>query len=137
MKISQPAQTLLGLDIGQKRIGVARASSLARLPEPVTIIPADGQQFSTLQALVDQYSPAVIVVGVPKNLDGEETQQSATIRSWLADFKKQIKTTAKIEVSDESLSTRLARRRAPTKRHVDDLAACFILDDFLGNPIVV
>ena len=127
--------TLLGLDVGQSRIGVARANSLARLPEPLAIIKVDTQQFDRLQEIVNRQQPKVIVVGLPKNLTGAETQQSAWTREWVDQFQAQVTFSASLELSDEALSSVAAQQRYPKRRYIDDVAACVILDNYLGNPV--
>ena len=126
---------MLGLDVGQRRIGVARANSLARLPEPLEIVQADAKQFERLQAIIDNHQPQIIVIGLPKNLSGDETQQSVWTRGWLKRFKDQVNCSADLELSDEALSSVAARQRQSKRRHIDDIAACVILDNYLGNPI--
>ena len=136
--MTKPADyTIIGLDVGHRRIGVARANSLARLPQPLTIVAANQQQFTNLQTIIDQHQPKIIVVGLPRNMEGLETKQSQLVKHWLEQFKGQVKTQAQLELTDETLSSVEARQRAPERQHIDDLAACVILDNYLGNPVVL
>ncbi|MEM6997487.1 MAG: Holliday junction resolvase RuvX [Patescibacteria group bacterium] len=124
---------LIGIDYGDKRVGVARASSLARIPEPITILDNDDNLFSSLQKLVDELMPVSIIVGVPRNLSGELTPQSHKILNWIEQLKQSLRTDAEYISWDETLSSVEARSRASTAsdKHIDDIAACVILDDYL------
>ena len=72
----------LGLDIGKKRIGVARVNMIALLPTPVTTLVNDDQFINKLRELVNNYEIDTIVVGLPRSLDGKETDQSKYTRDF-------------------------------------------------------
>ena len=129
MEISQ----LLGLDVGHKRIGVARASSLAMLAEPLRTVPTDGA-LDKLKELVKEYNAATVVVGLPRNLQGDDTQQTAWVREWVDEAKKQIE--LPFYWQDEALTSAVAEAELQTHKHshdVDALAAAIILQDFLDS----
>ena len=124
----------MGLDVGQKRIGVARASALAMLAEPLDSIAAQ-DSIKELLKLVDDHSIGTIVVGLPRNLDSKDTKQTEWVRQWVNDAK------AKIELpffwQDEALTSVVAEaeRQAHKKpKDIDSLAAAIILQDFLDTP---
>jgi len=128
------ASQLIGLDVGQKRIGVARASSVAKLAEPLTTIQASSG-LEKLQQLVKQESADTIVVGLPRSLQGDDTGQTAWVRTWVDAAKKQIK--LPFYWQDEALTSHIdeAERKAHKSAHdVDALAAAIILQDFLDAP---
>lgn len=122
--------------MGEARIGVARASSLARLPEPLTILPHDEQLFSQIKKLINEHDIQKIVVGLPRNMAGEETAQSAAVRAFVEQLKTRID--KPIVFADETLSTKQAEasryvRDIDQRKHLDDLAACFILEEYLRS----
>jgi len=126
---------ILGLDVGEKRIGVAVASVIARLPQPVETITVDASTLERIGRLVKEKKATLIVIGIPRNLEGNETPQSREIREFAAQLQEAIN--VPIEFADESLSS----VRADSAHHQvhfrnasrDSLAACFILQEFLGT----
>lgn len=132
---STPNGYILGLDVGEKRIGVAVASLIAKLPRPLQELQASPQVFGQIKELVNQESIELVVVGVPRNLDGAETTQSAQIRAFGVELGKYL--TVPIEYADESLSSvradELNRQGVHKGASRDSLAACFILEEFLNT----
>ena len=130
---------ILGLDVGQKRIGVARAESETRIALPVGYVVCDGNEWEKLRQLTNIYGTTAFVLGLPRSNEGFETKQSAYVR----DFAKQLETEvprAKIAFQDESLTSvvaeeRLKARKKPyQKGDIDAEAAAIILQDYLETP---
>lgn len=124
---------LLGLDVGQKRIGVARASSAAKLAEPLkTISTASG--LKELKGIIKEQDAQTIVVGLPRNLRGDDTPQTTWVRSWVDEAKKQIK--LPFYWQDEALTSVQAEslKLKAKNQDIDALAAAIILQDFLDVP---
>lgn len=125
---------ILALDIGQKRIGVARADGRVRLVEPLVILTADSPRlWVELQALIDEYRPVVLVIGWPLNLSGRPTAQTDFVRGWVKSFSRHINFAGHIVYQDEVLSSHVARQGKSVRPRsaVDDRAACVILEDYL------
>ena len=129
---------LMALDVGTKRIGVAKADSNVRIAVPYSAIPVDGSEFQKIASLARAWSIDGFVIGLPRNSQGAETAQSQYSR----DFARQLKATipnAKICFQDESLTSveaekRLGKRkRGYAKGEVDSEAATIILQDFLES----
>ncbi|MHB1341767.1 MAG: Holliday junction resolvase RuvX [Coriobacteriia bacterium] len=74
---------LLGLDIGEARVGVAVSDPDATVASPVAVL--DGRilarDIRPLRLLVEDYEPAALVVGLPVGMNGEEGQQAAAVRA--------------------------------------------------------
>ena len=123
---------VLGLDIGDKRIGMARAHVIARLPQPIETIENNSDTATVISQIVHREEICLIVVGIPRNLDGQETAQSSKIRQLAEELAKQIPTD--IVFVDESLSSvRADEYLAGFKKKgfsQDSVAACFILQEF-------
>lgn len=122
-------ENILGLDIGDVRIGVALANSVARLPSPLAIIDNDRTVFDKLKSIIAEHDISLIVIGLPRNMEGEETAQSRVSRDFATELAKF--TDAKIVFADEGLSSKRAEAHSPDKKHLDDIAACFILEEHL------
>lgn len=73
----------LGLDIGDKRIGVARINSVARLPEPLVTLENNENFVLELKNIIDKESVDLLIVGLPRNMDGGETQQTETVKEFV------------------------------------------------------
>lgn len=129
-----PHEQLLGLDVGQSRIGVARASSMARLAEPLMTIKTP-QAISDIQKLIKEYGATTLVVGLPRGLNGHDTPQTNWVRDWVVKAKAKIDTP--MYWQDEALTSHLAEAKSQTAKHPQDtdaLAAAIILQDFLDTP---
>ncbi|MBQ6149473.1 endolytic transglycosylase MltG [Candidatus Saccharibacteria bacterium] len=129
---------IIGLDIGTKRIGVARADSTTRIAVPSGFINVDGTEWAEIEKLAKLYSTNWFVLGLPRSNEGNETQQSQYVRSFAKELLKRIPD-AKIRFQDESLTSveaeeRLkARKKNYEKGEIDSEAATIILQDFLES----
>lgn len=128
--------SVLALDVGGKRIGVAAASLIARLPHPVTALENDDNFFGSLQQIIDQESAGLIVVGLPRGLQGQETEQTRITETFIESLKQN--TDLPIETQDEAVTSEKAeaelrgRGKPYTKGDIDALAATYILEDWLA-----
>jgi putative Holliday junction resolvase len=70
---------LLALDIGRRKVGVARANSIAKLPEPVGVWAYNEHFVQRLQEYILSLPEPVehLLVGLPRGMDGAETAQTA------------------------------------------------------------
>ncbi len=115
---------LIALDVGQKYLGVARAQSQARLPEPIAIWLVDGREFDRLQALVDELQPEVLVIGRPSRVADPDW-----FSQWCQQLAQRLKFDGRTVYQDETLTTLAAGPRLGER--VDDRAAAIILADYL------
>lgn len=127
---------ILGIDVGERRIGVAIASIEARLPRVLETIDVQKQPpLERLQNLIIEHRVRAIVVGLPRNLDGNDTQQTKKVMAFIAELEN--KTTLPVFTTDEALSSQLAEAelknagKAYAKADIDATAAALILDDWL------
>lgn len=127
---------LIGLDVGTKRIGVAKADSNVRVAVPYAAVKVDGSEFEKIASLARAWDINCFVLGLPRNNSGEETQQSDYVRQFAVELKEAIPD-AKICFQDESLTSveaekRLKKRKKGYKKgDIDSEAATIILQDFL------
>ena len=131
---------LLGLDYGDKTIGVAVSDPLGVMPLGVeTIRRAEEQALKAsirrLGELVTQYGPVDgFVLGFPKNMDGSQGERCDKVLYFKEKLERNFK---KIPVLlwDERLSTAGAKRTitglAPMKEVIDEIAAVFILQGYM------
>jgi len=124
------AETILAFDFGTKRIGVARADSVARIAEPLQVLPNDEALDDRLNELMLRYGPIVLVVGRPRDLEGRSTV--ATLQAER--FAKRLGVfSAPVVLQDEALTSVEAENHRQRFRHasLDEIAATLILEDYL------
>ena len=134
---------ILALDIGVKRIGIAFADTKVRIAIPRGMIPVDGEELAAIAKNYHLEKAELIVAGLPRNNQGEETQQTQYVRDFIqklqAYFAEQEKTRLFVRFQDESLTSVVAETRfgnniSRTDRatgKVDAEAAAIILQDFI------
>jgi len=132
-----PIKTVLALDVGQKRIGLAAASLIARLPAPVGVIAQDDQTSEAIEAAVKEHNAMAVVVGWPRGLNGQPTAQTRFVEEFVTKLKKVL--TVPVYLQDEALTSKQAeaeldlRKSGYNKEAIDALAATYILSDFLAE----
>lgn len=129
---------IIGLDVGEKRIGVARVDSDTRIAVPVGFVVVDGSEWQEIARIARLNSTNLFVLGLPRSNEGNETKQS----QYVKDFAKKLVSNvpgAKIQFQDESLTSveaenRLKSRKKPYQRgDIDAEAATIILQDFVEH----
>jgi len=152
----------LGLDVGDKRTGVAISDPQGILATPLTVLASEDEEalINEILKLVEQYKAERIVVGLPRRLNGELGKQASKVTTftdkllWRA--KRSNLNKLDIQLWDERFSTKAAERlkteaggkgsklRSRAKRgaknhsfsvkaEVDAMAAAFILQGFLDS----
>jgi putative Holliday junction resolvase len=131
----------MGLDIGEKRIGVALSDSLGIIASALAVIErkTDDAAIKQIIELTRQNEVERIVVGLPRSLDGSLGKQAQAVQA----FVELLKTRTGLPVIswDERLSTVAAERtlleagtrRHKRKKHRDAVAAAFILQGYLDS----
>ncbi len=125
----------LCLDVGDVRIGVARADSVARMATPLTTLSNNDAFVPSIKKIIEDEGAGTLVVGLPRNMNGDDTMQTTKVRLF-ADMLQQELGLPMI-LHDEALTSiaakeELQHRNKPyTKSDVDSLAAAFILEDYL------
>lgn len=134
MALTTKNTTLLGFDVGERRIGVARGDTGVRLAYPLEYIEVDGQEIEHIQKLVKDLAPLQCVVGYPRNQSGEATAQTAFVEKF-ADKLQAVG--VKTVFQDESVTSVLAEERLKQtkkpyeKGDIDAVAAAIILQDYI------
>jgi len=139
------ARVVLAFDFGRRRIGVACGDTLCRTATALAgIHNADsGPRWELIEALLREWRPALLVVGLPYNADGSESAMSGRAR----DFAVALAGRSGLAVSlvDERYSSLEAgmrlqslraaglRKRRVLKGDVDAAAACIILERWFSE----
>ena len=133
---------ILALDVGDRTIGVAASDALMLTAQGVETIRRKSleKDFNRLTELMQQYKTDILVIGLPKNMDGTEGERCEIVRSFANELQAVIQGT-KIIFWDERLSTVAAAKsliaadvsRAKRKKVIDKMAAVFILQGYLDS----
>ncbi|WP_237068455.1 Holliday junction resolvase RuvX [Microbulbifer guangxiensis] len=131
--------TALAFDFGTRSIGTAYGQTLTASARELPPLPAkEGQpDWNQVQRLIDEWQPKLLLVGLPLNMDGSESELSQRARKF--GNRLHGRTGLPVEFADERLSTRAAKEEAFERGHrgnyardpVDSIAARIILEDWL------
>lgn len=135
---------LIGLDYGSKTVGVAGCDELEMLATPLeTIVRKEEgklrKTYARIEEICREQGAKGVVVGLPVNMDGEESERSALAREFAAAVER--RTGLSVVLWDERLTTVEAEeilrqkgiRREDIKKNIDAIAASIILQDYLDN----
>jgi putative Holliday junction resolvase len=131
----------LGLDIGDKRIGVALSDPEGILASPFTIIDRvdDSQALEAIKDIINKQQVGRIVVGLPRSLDGSLGKQAEKVKGFTQKLSEHIE--IPVEYRDERLTTVMAQRlkrasggkKTREKARYDAQAAAIILQGYLDE----
>jgi len=128
------SRSIISLDVGEKRIGVAVADIGVKIAVPYETILVDGNEVRSIAEILDRENADAIVVGYPRNQAGEPTAQTRYVENFV---EKLSDLPARIYYQDESLTSVLAEQQLaahgrPYRRSdIDSQAAAIILQDYL------
>ena len=138
---------ILGLDVGERRIGIAISDPSCTLARPVVALPTTGLDGNALDVahaeiarlVAEEDGLASIVVGLPRRLDG--SPNAMTPRIEVFGTKLRARTELPVVFQDERLTSREAETRLATrtrdwrmrKERLDAAAAAIILQDYLDS----
>lgn len=121
---------ILALDYGAARIGCAISDPSGTLVRPLAAIePPDP---AAVAGLAREQGAALVVVGLPVNMNGSEGEQAAATREFCAQLELHLEVA--VDTYDERLTTRMAQatRRAGAGADEDSLAAAHLLEGYLA-----
>ena len=136
------AETIIGFDFGERRIGVAVGNRLTQSARPIDTLPArEGEpDWARVEHVLKAWKPALIVVGLPLLSDGSEQPFTERARSFADAVGARFG--LPVEMISEVLSSRAAadrlraarangRKRRVQKGEIDAEAACLIVQTWL------
>ena len=132
---------ILGLDVGDRRIGVALSDSLGLTAQRLTVVDRRGPSgdVEAVRALVERHAVDTVVVGLPLTMRGEQGPQAKKVVEFSEALRRRIH--VPIELIDERLTTVQGTRalqetgasRRTRKGIIDQVAAQLILQQFLDR----
>ncbi|MFW6074636.1 MAG: Holliday junction resolvase RuvX [Chloroflexota bacterium] len=137
-KLEPPGKKLLGLDLGERRIGVALSDSAGILASPLLSIDLRHEQLSRIAEVAEEYEVDAVVVGLPVTLAGEEGFQAARVRRMASELEAMLQ--VPIVYWDERLTSATADqilgkqgRQTRNKGLRDAYAAAVLLQSYLDT----
>ena len=130
----------MGLDIGDRWIGVALSDPSAKLASPLTILKRsdDIADMEAIVSIIEQHDAGLVIVGLPRMLNGSLGIQAQKVEAFTRQLQDRID--IPVEFRDERLTTvsaRLLMRASGTKKsrrkRDDAIAAAVILQAFLDE----
>ncbi|MCR4392820.1 MAG: Holliday junction resolvase RuvX [Dehalococcoidales bacterium] len=133
----------MGLDIGDRKIGVALSDALGLVASPLLVIKRKdpSADIAAILDLVKQHQVQVIIVGIPFSMDGTVGPQASKVQNFAELLKKS--SPVPVEYRDERLTTITARqlmeeasgKKYPRKAKIQDdaAAAAVILQSYLNE----
>ena len=135
------AMRILALDHGTKRIGVAVSDETKTIAQPLEYIPAEpfANFLARLKELLVEKEVDLILIGLPRNMDGSYGPAAQKVQAFIAVLKTAI--TVPIRTWDERLTSAQANRvliqarvrRDKRKEKVDKMAAAILLQSYLDG----
>ncbi|SKC69661.1 Holliday junction resolvase RuvX [Maledivibacter halophilus] len=132
---------LMGLDVGDKTIGVAVSDLLGLTAQGVETIKRTGNKvaINRLRELISEKNVTKLVVGLPKNMNGTLGPQGEKVLSFVDKIKDKID--IEVVLWDERLTTVAAEKmlisadvsRKKRKKVIDKIAAVYILQGYLDS----
>lgn len=128
---------ILALDVGESRIGLALNIIDTTIAKPYGYFANNADFIKNLTELIEKESIMSIVVGLPRGLSGQDTDQTRYVRNFVDKLKEQIK--LDIYFQDEALTSVKAQEILDQQKNetqsgdIDSYSASIILQDFLSE----
>jgi putative Holliday junction resolvase len=137
-----PHGTFLAFDFGTKRIGIAVGNSISRTAQPLTTLRGEQneQRFASIQALLQEWQPAALIVGLPSNDDGTPHELTRLCRRFAQRLKGRFNLPVILvdeRYTSAAASSQLAEigiRGIKQKPLLDQVAAQQILQAYFEEP---
>jgi putative Holliday junction resolvase len=135
---------VLAIDHGTRRMGIALSDPSGLIAQPLEFIPAEpfAQFLTRLKEILHEKEVELLLVGMPRNMDGTYGPAAAKVGEFVAVLKENL--TTPIRTWDERLTSAQANRflieanvrRQDRKEKVDKAAAAILLQSFLDSRVV-
>jgi len=133
--------SILAIDYGKKRIGLAVSSTytIATPLEPISADILSETMLAKISEIIKEYAVGKIVLGLPLNMNGTESEMTKEVRSFASVIEKKLQ--IKVDFADERLTSRDAESKLALseknwrkrKKKIDSASACLILQNYLDR----
>ena len=134
-------RSVLGIDYGNKRIGIATGQTITGTATPLTtLVGVKGEpDWAGLQQQIERWRPDALLVGIPYHTDGSESPMTATVRSFCRALEQRFSQPV-IEVNEtlssyeaEELLRQHKKIGQHNKQEIDRMAAALIVQSWLDQ----
>ena len=130
---------MMGLDVGESRIGIALSDPLGQTAQPFETIARDKDSMETLARMAADNEVGAIAAGMPFLMDGTEGKQAGLVRDFLEELR--VAVDVPISTVDERLTTKEAEsvlskgrvKRGEKRKASDRVAAALILRAYMDG----
>ena len=139
IKMINTSQTLIGLDFGDKTIGIAVSDKTKTIATPIMTLKRKSiiKDIQAIKDIIEEYKVGGAVIGLPLSLSGEENKSTIKVRKFGKMLQEEIITTFYDErFSTDVIFKELRKNSLPSSKinkKIDHLAASYILQGFLDN----
>ena len=139
--MSEDLGVIAALDVGEVRIGIAMNPPGVSIEQPFMTIDNDAKVNETIASLIRDNNVTKLVVGNPRNMQGNDTKQTRYVEGFVENLKSNIN--VPVFMQDEALTSVKAeeelkdRKTAYEKGDIDSLAATYILQDYIEENVRV
>lgn len=128
---------LLGVDFGEKRVGLAVSDDLQEIAVPLSVVENNQKLFAEIEKIIKEYKIVGIIVGFPMHLDGKKSEISDLVLKFSCELRRLFG--LEMAFWDERLTSSSAEKmllaadfsRKKRKQVIDKVAACYILQSAL------
>lgn len=120
----------LGIDYGKERIGIAVSDDNGQIAFPLKTLPGKNP-FPLIREIARKEKIGKIILGLPIPFSGGASKQTAELKKIAEKLKKA--TRLPVELENEILTTKLAKRTGMPEEHLDKAAATIILQSYLDR----
>ena len=138
-----PPCTILAFDFGLRRIGVAVGQDVTGSASPLGVIAnrQSGVDHDAIAALVSEWRPTTLVVGMPAHADGSPSDMQAPVRAFIAELERYGLPVATVDERYTSVEAERVLKDARaggsrgrvSKEEIDSAAAVFIAERYLAS----
>ena len=130
---------LLGIDAGEKRIGIALSDRLNKTASPLTVLDNDENLKRNLLEIVRENEIKKIIIGLPYTLKGTKGCQAKIVEDFIENILKNIaeETSTEIIEIDERFTSKISEKLTSVKtgkksgKVIDSIAAAVLLNDYI------
>ena len=137
-------ETILAFDYGLRRIGVAVGQDVTASASPVGVVAngEDGADHERIKALISEWRPTTLVVGMPTHADGSPGAMTDAVESFIGELRQYGLPIATVDERYSSIEAEQALKNARkqgsrgriSKPDIDAAAAVFIAERYLAGP---
>lgn len=130
------SKTLLGIDFGIKRIGIAVGQTLTKSANPIAVLKANHGEpnWEDIKTLMVTWRVDAVVVGIPYNMDGSEQPLTQVTRQFIKKLRGHI--TVPIYTIDERLTSVEAKQQLFDQGHLKEVVSTQQLDSYAAKLIL-